>query len=61
MTNSIRPGVIGAGGWAAEAHIPGILAHPDARLTLERAELNAAIVVTPYTIHYELERGLALI
>ena len=28
----IRLGVIGAGWWSTEAHIPGILAHPDARL-----------------------------
>jgi predicted dehydrogenase len=32
MTNPVRLGVIGAGWWATEAHIPGILDHPDARL-----------------------------
>jgi predicted dehydrogenase len=32
MTETIRLGVIGAGWWATEAHIPGILSHPNARL-----------------------------
>ena len=32
ITNTVQLGVIGAGWWATEAHIPGILAHPNSRL-----------------------------
>lgn len=32
MSSTVRIGIIGAGWWATEAHIPGVLNHPDARL-----------------------------
>lgn len=32
MSLTARIGVIGTGWWATEAHIPGVLTHPDARL-----------------------------
>ena len=32
MTDTARLGIIGTGWWATEAHIPGVLEHPDATL-----------------------------
>jgi predicted dehydrogenase len=84
--SKLRIGVIGAGWWATDHHIPGVLSYPDAELVavcdphegrltaatqvypipqtyadyremLEKAQVDAAIIVTPHATHYEIARA----